>query len=415
MTACLLMWPSPRPHCGEVRKPLRRHAERAQPDVQQVHCNWGATEIRPRPTPSASQSLVRVVLKRKASWCPNAQKLALRARAGGKSAGFWRLCGDRLRVRRRCSDCASYPPGRRFVLEQVTQLLAAQRIELSTDELRYNVLDLSLSLRNIRVRSPEAPNAPPFAIIPSARVDLSLMQLLRGRYVVESGVLDGVNIHYFVDERGNDNVPRPPAGPRSNQASRSTTSLPARGEQRAGAIREPRSDHRSDAAGVVADRRGQPPHGSARGSCEGAAGHLRVQDRTTTLQRLSGEFDLGKDDIDVTRLDVDAAGSRLSLSGSVRQFDAPVADLTVRARIDVAHVAPLAGVKDPVGGAVEIDATVKGPVSGPALDARVSGSELRFRNVDRMQLAATAAYDMKERRADVSALQLRAPWGALSG
>ena len=46
---------------------------------------------------------------------------------------------------------------------------------------------------------------------------------------------------------------------------------------------------------------------------------------------------------------------------------------------------------------------------------RVSGSELRFRNIDRIQLAATAAYNMKERRANVSALQLRAPWGALSG
>ena len=306
------------------------------------------------------------------------------------------------------------PPARRFVLAQVTQLLAAQRIALSTDELRYNLLDLSLSLRNILVRSPEAPNAPPFAIIPSARVDLSLMQLLRGRFVVESGVLDGVNIHYFVDERGNDNVPRPPqdADEPSEPLDYLIASLAVNHAQMRYENRAQTIDLRLPVSSITVEGNGLTDRHEVR--LRAAAGQLRVRDRATTLQQLSGELDLGKDDIDVTRLDVDADGSRLSLTGSVRKFDAPVADLRVRARVDVAGVAPLAGVKDPVGGAVEIDATAKGPVSSPALVARLSGSELKFRNVDRMQLTATAAYDMTAQRADISALQLHAPWGALA-
>ena len=307
------------------------------------------------------------------------------------------------------------PPARRFVLAQVTQLLAAQRIALSTDELRYNLFDLALSLRNIRVQSPEAPTAPPFAVIPSARVDLSLLQLLRGRYVVESGVLEGVNIHYFVDERGNDNVPRPPQDPdQPNEpldyliANLAVNHAQVRYENRAQTI-----DLTLPVSSLTVEGDSLTDRHEVR--LEAAAGQFRVQDRTATLQRLSGELDLGKDDIDVTKLDVDAAGSQLSISGSVRQLDAPVADLTVRARLDVAHVAPLAGVKDPMDGVVEMNATVKGPAAAPALNARVSGSEIRFRNIDRIQLAATVAYNTKERRADVSDVQLRAPWGALSG
>jgi outer membrane protein assembly complex protein YaeT len=306
------------------------------------------------------------------------------------------------------------PPGRRFVLRQVTQLLAAQRIELGTDGLRYNLLDLSLSLRNIRVRSPEAPKAPPFAVIRSARVDLSLMQLLRGRYLVESSALEGVYIHYFVDARGHDNLPRPPENPDQPTepldylvAQLAANNASLRYENRAQAIDltlpvpslTVEGDRLTDRHDVFLTAR---------------AGHLRIQDRSTTLDTISAELDLGKDDADVTRLDVDAAGSRVSVSGSVRQFDAPVADLAVRAHLDVAHVSPLAGVKDPTGGEVDIDATVKGPVTAPRLDARVSGSELKFRNVDRMQLTATTVYDMTARRAAVSDLELQAPWGALA-
>ena len=304
-------------------------------------------------------------------------------------------------------------PGGGDVLRQVTQLLAAQRIELATDELRYNVLDLSLSLRNIRVRSPEAPNAPPFAVIPSARVDLSLLQLLRGRYVVESGALEGVNIHYFVDERGRDNVPRPPADPDQpgNPLDYVVVQLAMNNAQVRYENRSRAIDLTLPVSSLAVE--GNRLTGRHEVRVTAQAGHLRVQDRTATLQRLSGELDFGKDDVHVEKLDVDAAGSLVSLVGSVRQFDAPVADLTVRARVDVANVAPLAGLKDPVGGALDIDATVKGPLQGPALAARLSGSELRFRNVDRMQVTATAAYDMTAQRADISGLQLRAPWGEL--
>src|SRR5678815_5701054 len=51
------------------------------------------------------------------------------------------------------------PPARRYVTEQVVALLAREQIEFSTDQLGYNVLNASVNLRNIRVRSTAWPDA----------------------------------------------------------------------------------------------------------------------------------------------------------------------------------------------------------------------------------------------------------------
>ena len=109
------------------------------------------------------------------------------------------------------------PPARRYVADQVVALLAREQIEFSTDQLGYNVLNASVNLRNVRVRSTTWPDAPVFATIGRARINLSLFQLLRGRYVVQSGTVDDVDIHYFVDEQGRNNLPRPPADPDAPQ------------------------------------------------------------------------------------------------------------------------------------------------------------------------------------------------------
>lgn len=307
------------------------------------------------------------------------------------------------------------PPARRFVLSQVTQLLAAEHIELSTDELNYNLFDLSLAVRNIRVRSPDAPNAPPFATIDRARLELSLVDLLRRRYVIEAGAAEGVEVYYFVDEHGNDNVPRPPRDP--EQPTEPLNYLIADLAMSQGRFRYEDRARQIDLTLPLSslDVEGRRLTDRHTVRFEAAAGDLRVGDRAAILARLAGELDLGDDDLNVTRLDLDAEGSRLTLTGSLSEFDAPRADFTLHALVDASRATRVWGLADPVAGVLEIDATAKGPLATPALEARLKGSEISFRNIEHVQLAAAAVYDLTEKRATIETLHLRAPWGSVSG
>ena len=87
----------------------------------------------------------------------------------------------------------------------MSELLARRQIDFEADQLGYNLLNASLDLRNVRLGSARLPGAPAFATVERLRVNLNLFDLLRGRYVVESGTVEGLDVHSFVDEQGRDN------------------------------------------------------------------------------------------------------------------------------------------------------------------------------------------------------------------
>ena len=100
-------------------------------------------------------------------------------------------------------------PFRRFVLSKVTTALADQQIRLEVGALVYNLLELSVTLHDTRVTTLHRFDVPVFATAPYMRIDLSLLDLVGGRYVIESAVVDGLRIHYQVDPEGQSNLPVP--------------------------------------------------------------------------------------------------------------------------------------------------------------------------------------------------------------
>ena len=306
------------------------------------------------------------------------------------------------------------PPARRFAVNQVVALLARERIEFSTDELGYNLLGASFNLRNVRIRSTTWPDAPVFATIGRLRVNMSLLQLLRGRYVVQSGSIEDVDIHYFVDEQGRDNLPRPPKDPNAPEKpldylvqKLSVSRAHVRYENRAQQVDAQLPVSSIQVTGNdVTDR--HLIH------LQAASGDVRVQDRHAAIDRLEGDVDTGDDDVTIQQLHVETTGSRADVSGTIKQFDAPVADLTVKSTVDAMQVAPIAKIEDPVSGTVQIDATAKGPIATPAINAHVTGSSLQYRDLRDAQVDATAAYDLATKHADLSSLQLHGPWGGVT-
>jgi outer membrane protein assembly complex protein YaeT len=307
------------------------------------------------------------------------------------------------------------PPARRYITDQVVTLLAREQIEFSIDQLGYNVLNASVNLRNVRIRSTTRPNAPVFATIGRAHINLSLLQLLQRRYVVQSGTVDGVDIHYFVDEQGRNNLPRPPANPDEPRrpldylvSSLEIDRAHVRYENRAQQI-----DAQLPLSSIAVDGSDLTDRHEIR--FDAAQGDVRVGERQAVIDRLAGLVDLGEDDVSIERLELDASGSHAAVTGTITQFDAPVADLTLASSVDTMRVAMVAGMQEPVSGSVTIDATAKGPLSTPAIEARVSGSSLQFRDLRNTLLDANASYDLATRRAAVSSLQVRGPWGGITG
>jgi len=306
------------------------------------------------------------------------------------------------------------PPARRFAANQVIALLAREKIEFSTDELGYNLLGASFNLRNVRIRSTTWPDAPVFATIGRLRINMNLVQLLRGRYVVQSGSIEDVDIHYVVDERGRDNLPRPPKDPNTPEKpldylvqKLSVSRAHVRYENRAQQIDAQLPVSSIQVTGnEVTDR--HLIH------LQAAGGDVRVQDRRAAIARLEGDVDTGGDDVAIQQLHVETTGARADLTGSIKQFDAPLADLALKSTVDAMQVAPIAKIDEPVSGTVQIDATAKGPIATPVVNAHVTGSSLQFRDLRDAQVDATAAYDLATKHADLSSLQLRGPWGGVT-
>ena len=224
-------------------------------------------------------------------------------------------------------------PVRRYAVNKVTALLAQKHIEFQTDELNYNLLKASLDLKNIRVRSVDVPDAPVFATIARAQINLSLPDLLRGRYVVESGTVEGVKVHYFVDEQGRDNLPRPLTDPnKPNEpldyliSALKVSDVRLRYENRVQQIDAELPVSLADVSGSrLTDRHHV--------MLTAGMGRVRVKDRTTPIDRLLGEIEWDDKEVKVARLDLDSEGSRAELADVVydlTQRRADIPSLTLR-------------------------------------------------------------------------------------
>jgi len=304
--------------------------------------------------------------------------------------------------------------GRRFVLSRVAALLAAQQIDFNADDLRYNLLDLSLDLRGVTIKSARRATDPPFAVIRHLTADLSLHDLVRGKYVVESGSVDGIRVRYLVDENG-DNLPRPLANP--DEPSRdldylieelSVTDVEVRYENRVQQI-----DAVVPVQSVtIKGHRATDRHDVTLAS---ANGRVMAGRREFRLERLDAAVDLGKDDVKISRATLEAEGSQLKVSGSVTGFSAPVLDVHVQAALDAARAAQLAGLQDTVAGRVGVEAAVKGPAASPSLDGRIEGRQLGYRTIRDLSVDADLEYDGRARQLSARSVNATAPWGAVQG
>ena len=259
------------------------------------------------------------------------------------------------------------------------------------------------------------PDLPAFATIEELDLKLSLPDLARRKFVIRTGQVVGADIKYVIDERGLDNVPHPPRDP--EQADEPLNYLVSDLS-----ISRAQVQYENRVEGIAATVpllhikvTGDRLEDRHRIVVESGPGSVRVKERSIAFDRLTGTVDAGREDLRIEALQLDAEGSRVIVTGTVKNFDAPELAITSRSQLDLARLSRVVQLPDPAGGTASLDVTISGPASAAAIEGRLSGEAISYRTFDRLQLSGAGSYDVASRTGEIDRLDVRAPWGGVSG
>ena len=302
-------------------------------------------------------------------------------------------------------------PVKRFVLTRVEQLLAGHNLVFRASDLDYNLLALTIRLRNVEVRSATAAELPPLARLREVMVELSVPALLRGKIDLRNGQIFGAELQLFVDERGRDNIPRLPEQKQEGQTQWLVRHLSI-----------------TDAAFRYQDRRqkldlllpvwltmsGAPLTGEHTIRLQTVkSGRVKLEGRQLELRSLQAELVLERNALALRRLQLQTPDATLALSGRMNDLKNPVFDLSAETTLQLASLAQFAGLQQPLTGNLRAHLQARGPLGRLRADVQLEGKDLVFRNFDRTELNATLQYDAGRRRMDIVALRLDSPQGRL--
>ncbi len=307
------------------------------------------------------------------------------------------------------------PPARRYVLQQVVSALDKQGIVFSASSLDYNLFSLKVDLRDVRVQSKTAPLLPPLLLADHVAAKLSLRELLRGAYYIESAAIENPRVSVVIDRDGSDNLPHPPQSAPSSQP---VDYLVRAGAITGGSIRY--EDRRQQMVvllpvGSVAVKGNAATRQHEIRLTIPGGGTVGFSGRTLPVGGVNADVVAGRDDANVRALRIDLGASSVNLSGEIESFSSPVFDVRADMALDSASLAEFAGVAQPVRGDLHLTLTAAGPLPQLRVSALLHGEELAVDRFDHLNLDAQAAYQAAASSVQVQAVRLNAPWGRVQG
>ncbi len=313
------------------------------------------------------------------------------------------------------------PFARKFVLGKVQDYLStSQGIDLRASQLNYNLARLSLSVKDLEVRSLARSGLPPFLRATSVSVKLDPWDLLSGLPRVEQARIEGLNLHVAFDREGNSNLPS--AAPTEEEARPSDPNAPL-GVLISALHIEPAALLFEDAAVPVrvglpgwrlriAGDRDTLEHRIAVETTH--PGEVAYENRPLAVARLLLDGALQPGAFTLSRAEVEADGAKISASATVRDFNKPETKFTVGVQADTAPLLAVAGIRERAGGSLNLQAEGGGLIDDLRVSAQLRGEDLYFRNFRRARVAAAARYAGKPGQVELDEFSLNSPYGNLS-
>jgi outer membrane protein assembly complex protein YaeT len=304
------------------------------------------------------------------------------------------------------------PPAQRYVLHKASEALRSRGIEFQASTLRYNLATLEATLTDVEVRSAAAPDLPPVASIPRIHLRAHWGELLRGTIAIENATLERPTIQIVRDGKGRDNVPRLAGG--GGGGTGGLGFFLGKLEARGGTLRVVDQERKLDITlPWQLEIDGERESGAYALHFGGGQGPpIRLDGREIPLERVRLEAVLRGEKLDLKQMELDAARSSISVSGSVEPMSDPRVNLAIRLRADAAEWARILKLKQPVSGELNARLTASGPVAGLRIAGTVNSTRLVVGEVGATGLKARMRLDMGTRRlavesADVSLLGSR--------
>ena len=310
-------------------------------------------------------------------------------------------------------------PGRKRVLSWLQDyLFANQGIRLETQEIQYNLFDLAVSLREVRLSSRAAPDLPPILTADRMYIDLSTMSmLLHGFLAIEQARIDSPVVRIVILKDGRNNIP----------VSRQKV------EEKSGGLPSFLIESARIGKGSFSftdEREGiRARLGNWQTSINGAwstmnhevkltgEGEVEQAGRKLPISALDLQAALPSNLKNVTlhNLDVRTPDANVHVTGTVDDLGNPNLGLKVTADADLARVSALADVTPPVGGRVHLDGDVRNTLDALQASGQVTGQNVSFRSLDHVNLSSRVLWDMAQKRLKLSDLAVRSPDADLRG
>lgn len=305
-------------------------------------------------------------------------------------------------------------PVKQYALTKAAAALSTQGVLFEAAALDYNLLRLRFQIDEAVVRSKAAPDLPPLTRIKRMEAALAWSDILRGRNAVERVSVNGAHIHLVLDEKGRDNLPKPPPSSEEKQAWL-VDWLKVDG----GLLRFEDRQRKLNAtlpAWEIAVDGDRPSREHAIRFRTLRPGDVTFEGRRWPLDELSAVVQWKAKSAEIRQMKLASGASALDVSGVVGGLDQdPIFNLKLAGRISLQPLFETAGIKPVATGDANLTAAIQGPLS----KWRASGSvEANLLSIDRFQnvrLKANAVYQAGADRMPVPRFTLASPYGKASG
>lgn len=298
------------------------------------------------------------------------------------------------------------------------ELITGGRVEL--ESLAWNLSQLQIEARGLTIHGLEAPAEVPYVHADRVLLRLKIVSFFSRRIALKEVVTDGLTVHLIVNPNGTTNQPSPKHGREENLSTENLFDLAAgRVEVNGGSLilNQERMPFQFQGERVSINMNYSRSEQGYEGTVGLSVVSARWRDRTPLRGQIDAHFLLRENLGELKSLKVTSGRSVLEATGTIRNYNQPVADLKYSLALDLPEAAKLAGVAQLRAGKANVNGQLSwqnGQYSSEG-NLTLQGLEWRDASLRVAGVDAASPFTLTPEKIVLSRIAARALGGAVQG